>query len=122
MSALSKNVWPILMILASVWGVWAYIMPGYNDIVVLQTEKSQYEEAISNANEVTFLRGQLLNTYNAISKENWDRLATLLPDSIDRVKLGFDVNGVAVQNGIKLSSFQVENTVLPEATPPVQPA
>src|SRR5258706_4951777 len=106
MAALSKNVWPILMILASVWGVWGFIMPGYNDLVVLQAQKGQYEEAISNANEVTFRRGELLTTYNSVSKENWDRLSELLPSEIDRVKLGLDINGIAKKHGLNLINFQ----------------
>lgn len=107
MTTISKNLWPTLMIVASLWGFLGYIQPQFEEIRLLQEEKKEYEQAISNANEVRILRGNLIREYDSIPSDQWARLTRLLPNTVDGVKLVFDVSGVAAVHGLRLDSFSI---------------
>lgn len=111
----AKNAIPVLMLIASLWGVIGFLSPQYSVIQDLRAEKNQYTEALDNASQVRILRQNLLATYDSFSPEDTVRLKKLLPEKADGVALARDVTAVASIFGITIESFSFH-----ELTGPVQ--
>ncbi len=108
MPSATRNIIPILMLVASVWGLLWFVRPQYAEIKDLQAEKEEYDEAIKNANEVRALRSRLLETYSSFSPNDWKRLTIMLPDRPQGVELARDVSNIASIFNITLESFDFE--------------
>ena len=76
----------------------------------LRSEEAQYDEAIARSRELVALRDTLLSQYNGFPADQLDRLNTLLPDSIDNVRLIIDINTIARAYDMSLSSISVGAT------------
>ena len=129
MSFSARDIIPILMILASIGGLFGLVQPRYETIKSLRAEKAQYEDTLEKANEATrIMRETLLAQYNAIDSESWKRLDKMLPGRADGVQLARDMDGLAKVFNIKLNgfSFAEETPSAPAANPsaglPVPPA
>ena len=98
------------MIVASIWTLIGFLRPRYATIQSLRVEKTQYEQAINNANEARIIRGRLLETYSSFTPDDWDRLEKMLPEEARGVQLARDVNGIANIFGITLEGFDFQET------------
>jgi hypothetical protein len=58
-----KFLTPILLIIISIATVFWYIMPGYNDILTMRAEASQYDEALDKAKQAEERRQSLIADY-----------------------------------------------------------
>ena len=86
----------------------------------VQAVNSQYQTAINNAEQLVQKREQVLQAYNNISANDRDRLAKMLPDSVDNIRLMIDLNNVALQHGFSLQGIKAE--VPSDASNPSSPA
>lgn len=78
---------------------------------MLKQERGQYQEALSRVQELSEKRDALIDTYNAFSKEDLDRLARIVPDKVNTVKLVTDIDSIAGKYGITVRSVRVTDQV-----------
>ncbi len=97
-----KYIFPIIIIGACITVFVLAVSPRYK--AMQQTRESV---ALSNANLQTAARlaqsrEELITKYNAISKSDLDNLKTLLPDSVDNIRLIIQINALAAKNGLTI--------------------
>jgi len=93
-----------------------YTQPAYNSVKDLQTQITEYNAALDKARELQELKRSLLARYNTFGTDQLDRLARMLPDHVDNVRLVLDLDnmatryGMAVQNVVISKKAEVEKT------------
>ena len=102
------NIASIILILASFGLFFGYIDPKYTDIKALQAQKADYDKAFESATKLAAERDKLLSKLNSFKTDDINRLAKLLPDNIDSVRLIIDIDGIASQFGMRIHGFTVD--------------
>jgi Tfp pilus assembly protein PilO len=104
------NLFPILMLVASIGLFVGYIDPQYSEIKSLQSQKADYDQALVDANKLGKKRDDLLTQINSFKQEDLTRLSKLLPDNIDNVRLIIDIDEIAKQYGMRIRNFITSQT------------
>lgn len=91
----------LLVIIAASVGVFvAVIIPRYDIIKTEQAQVSTYTSNLATANQLQQSRQALIAQYNTISQSDLTNLTTLLPDSVDNIRLIIQINALATTNGL----------------------
>ena len=101
-----RFIFPILIILASVAGFFAYTDPVYKEIKNLKLKQEAYSQALSNSAKLREKRDELAVKYNSISPESLDRLGKLLPDSINNIRLIVEIVPLAAKHSMILKGVK----------------
>ena len=102
------NIISIFLILASIGLFFGYIDPTYTAIKDLRVEKADYDRALNNSKELQAERDKLLKKYNEMPRSDLDKLAKLLPDNIDNVRLIIDLDEMAKKYGMRIRNFKAD--------------
>ncbi len=81
--------------------------PKYQTTKAVRDKVAQLDEALDRAKELTALRDELSTRYNSFSDAEIKRLNTLLPDSIDTVRLIIDIDNVADAHDLTLLNIAI---------------
>jgi Tfp pilus assembly protein PilO len=84
-----------------------YTEPTYSGTGSLQAQISQYNLALSKAQQLDALKTKLVNQYNSMDPAQISRLETMLPDSVDNIGLILDLNNLAARYGLALENVDV---------------
>lgn len=80
----------------------------YQDSVKpLLAEVAQYDEALTNEALFRQAREQLSEKENSFPVDGRERLAKLLPDTVDSVRLIIDIDNLALKYGLRLKNVKV---------------
>lgn len=93
-----------------------YTKPAYDGVHSVQTQISEYDSALSKADELQRLKQQLLSRYNAFNPIDIDRLKKLLPDHVDNVRLVLDLDTLASKHGFALQNVVIDAQGLTKST------
>ena len=106
---MNKFLIPVILIITSI-GLFVFqINPNFEEIKVLKEKKLQYDEARNKSRELRIARDNLLERYNSFSKEDLVNLKKLLPDNVDNVRLVMDIDNIASEHGITITSIGIES-------------
>lgn len=93
-----------------VGGVW---QPAQS-VESLRTLNAQYDETLSQANDLYGQAETLRGQYSRISNDQKTKMAIMVPDSIDKVRLLSEVHSIAVQSGLTFNELSYsDGTALP---------
>ncbi|MEK7505854.1 MAG: type 4a pilus biogenesis protein PilO [Patescibacteria group bacterium] len=85
-----------------------YTNPAYQDsIKQKRAQIEQYDQVIEESKTLIGKRDSLIKQRNAIDPSELDRLIKLLPDTVDTVRLVFDIDRVASQYGLVVRKVRV---------------
>lgn len=93
---------------------YAFIYPSVGEISGLLEEKQKYSDYVGMVNNIENKKDELLTEFNNISEEDKKDIETILPDSLDFVRLISQIDAVAANYGIsidKISSREVDPSV-----------
>jgi hypothetical protein len=104
-----------LFLIASVGLFFLYVDPQVGIVSALNARSDELEGVVVQAEELKNLRDALLAKYNAIPSKDLERLAVVLPDESDVVRLLVDINTLAraLGAGIKEITVDASNIELP---------
>ncbi len=116
------------MLVASLGLFFLYISPTYTGdtgnspssaktITELRSVVADYDRALLTMKQIEEVRGGLLKQFNDIAESDRTRIAKLLPDYIDSVRLILDLNNVASKYGMSLSNITIADGVAAKNTP-----
>ncbi|MEZ6209199.1 MAG: type 4a pilus biogenesis protein PilO [Candidatus Paceibacterota bacterium] len=100
---------PLVIILISVGAIFGVAKPALEKRNALELEVASYQVALQNAADLRSIRDDLLTSYNSISTRELDELDTLLPDSVDNVKLVITIDEIAQRNGLVFSNAKYDS-------------
>lgn len=90
-----RYLFPILIIISCIIVFSALIQPRYAVLKETREEVASANTNLKTADTVAKSRQDLINKYNNIPKEDLDDLKTLLPDSVDNIRLIIQLNSLA---------------------------
>ncbi len=105
---MTKIIIALILSGISIFIIFAYVKPTYNDTKTILATTAQYDKALAKAREIQSLRQSLLSEYNLFSDANRKKLKKLLPDDVDNVRLILDIDGIATTRGIRIGSVKVD--------------
>lgn len=105
---MTKLTTPILLIILSIGLFFVYVDPKYNDVQKIILEQERFDQALDKSKELQIIRDRLLATYNTFSTNDLDRLAKLLPDNVDNVRLVLDIDHIASVYGMRIKDVSVD--------------
>lgn len=105
-----RTILSIVMILTSIGGFIAYIIPTYGDVKTIGQQKTEYLEILANARLLTEKRDQLLQIYNSITQPEIERLEKMLPTNPDNVKLILEIDALAKTQGLSLQNVKIKES------------
>lgn len=102
-----KRAIPFILIALAIIIFFMVIDPQYEEVKRLMKEKEDNDTMLTLAEDLQRKRDALHDAYNAIGADERERLAKLLPDTVDNVRLILDINNVAEQWGVPIKDISV---------------
>lgn len=91
----------LLILISAVVGVFIlFIVPEYKTVQQMQADVDTYNASLVTATKLKQSREALVTKYNSISKVDLDNIQTLLPDSVNNIKLIIQIDSLATKNGL----------------------
>lgn len=103
-----KFITPIILIVLGITMFFMVAKPAYDEISLLKQETSSYDQALSNSKALESERDKLTQKYNSIGGENLDRLAKMLPQSVDNIRLILEIEKIASPYGMALRDVKYD--------------
>lgn len=97
----------ILLIIISVFVFAGYVSPAWKGTKTLRAEERRFDEALTRSNDLIKLREALLQSYNTLPPQDLAKLDTMLPNSVDSVRLIIDLNAVASRHDMAVSNISL---------------
>lgn len=110
-----KGFFSLLLIVASIGVFVMFVKPRYESLQALRTSVAAANANLETAAKLTESREALIASYNSISKSDLDNIQTLLPDSVNNIRLIIQINSLATKNGLSLLrnvDYQAEDAAL----------
>lgn len=95
-----RSIFLIIIIIASIGTFVAYVKPQYEMARAMKKEINLSVSSLETAEKLKTSREELIEKYNAIPKTDLDNLKTLLPDSVDNIRLIIQIDSLASRNGL----------------------
>ncbi len=95
-----RYIFLLLIIAASIGIFVTIIVPRYGIIQADRTDVATYQANLVKANQLQQSRNALIAQYNNIPKADLDNIKTLLPDSVDNIRLIIQLDSLATKNGL----------------------
>ena len=102
-----KYLLSLILLLVSIGVFFAFIDPFYKEIEVIRLEIKGLDEALNNSKQIQETRDQLLGRFNAIPRQDLERIKKMLPDHVDNVKLILEIDRIASQYGMTIKNISV---------------
>lgn len=103
-----RFIMPIILIIISITLFFVFANPLYSEISVLRGEVASYNEALDNSKALENERDKLTAKYNAINPENLAKIAKLLPENVDNIRLILEIEQIALPYGMVLKDVQYD--------------
>ncbi len=120
-----NNAISIVLILASIGIGLFYIKPVYQgdtggaeiekkSVKELKIERTRYEAALTKMKEIIEIRNGKLTKYNSIKENERQKIAKMIPNNIDSIRLIIDVDNIARAYGMSLRDISISDDVVKE--------
>ncbi len=90
----------LLLIVASIGIFIAIIIPRYDVVKTQRTDIASYQANLDTAKQLQQSRDSLIAQYNNISQTDLSNLQTLLPDSVNNIRLIIQIDSLATKNNL----------------------
>jgi Tfp pilus assembly protein PilO len=95
-----RYIFLIILIALSIGAFTMYVQPRYRALKETRQAVASYSSNLDTAEKLKTSREELIQKYNNISKADLDSLKTLLPDSVDNIRLIIQIDSLAARNGL----------------------
>jgi len=103
-----KLIFKILAIVISLILFFAVIDPLYGEVKQLRSEVATYNIALDNSTELQATRDSLIEVYKGVKKEDKERLAHLLPNTISNIELILEIEKIANLHGMPIGDINFD--------------
>jgi hypothetical protein len=111
-----NTILPIFLIVVAAGIFVGYTDPAYHTALTNKTEASAYDTALGDSKQLVSIRDSLLTKYNSISEDERDRLTSMLPDSVDNIRLILEIANIAARYGMVPKEVSFGNGSAPTAS------
>ena len=111
-----KLIVPVILIVVAVGVFVAFTNPLYGKVTLLREQTGAYSGALDNSKALENERDKLAQKYNTIDSGNLARLATMLPENVDNIRLILEIEKIALPYGMGLKDVKYDATKKDETT------
>lgn len=104
---MSKIVTPILFFIIAIGLFFTYIRPAYDVLLAFQQQEKEIDQAIESTKELVIIHDNLMTELNNIDPKDKTRMRTILPESVDVVRLILDLDALATKHDIDIEEFEI---------------
>src|SRR5882757_7945527 len=97
-----RYVFLTILIIGSIFFFVEFINPAYQNVKYLKNAVTTSDGSLSTAGRIKKERDNLIAKYHSISKSDLDSLNTLLPDSVNNMRLIIQINALANKNNLSV--------------------
>lgn len=101
---------PIIFIVGAVLGFFMYTNPEYQKLKEKIAQNQRIVEANSKATTLRAVRQRLSDDRNKISEADVDKIAKMLPDSVENVGLIIDIDNIASKYGMRIRNTKINDS------------
>ena len=115
-----RYIFLTILIAVSLGVFFFFLKPQYQSARALQQQVAVYNSSLDTADKLKTSREELIAKYNSISKTDLDNIRSLLPDTVDNIRLVIQLDALAARNGlstIKNVNYQTEKEKQENETP-----
>lgn len=105
-----RTLTPIFCIVIAIAIFFFFTQPMFAEIQAVQNETSEYREAVENARLFNQTLQELVNARNSFSASELDRLESLIPASVDDIRLLVDLEALAEEHEMLIGNITVNNS------------
>ncbi|MBU6231878.1 MAG: hypothetical protein KGI45_00860 [Patescibacteria group bacterium] len=118
---MNRNITAFILIVLAV-GMYLTVTSGIvAQANAVQSVNAQYQAAIASSLKLIQVRDKVLADYNNLSADDRARLAKMLPNSVDNIRLIIDLNNLALRHGFTLKNVSAKTSdSVPAGQPPVR--
>lgn len=87
-----------------------YTRPTYDKVEAVKKDIQEFDQALEKSRELQELKRGLLSRYNTFNERDLARLAKLLPDHVDNVRLVLDLDNLASRYGMAVQNVLISNS------------
>ncbi|MBN2093801.1 MAG: hypothetical protein JW740_00275 [Candidatus Zambryskibacteria bacterium] len=102
-----SNVFKFGLILLAIIIGYLFAYPTVQDVFATLEDKQDYENSLSVAQNIEIKKQELLDELNKISNEDKEKIDTILPKSLDFVRLVSQIADVAARYGISIGGISL---------------
>lgn len=103
---MNRNVTATILIVLAIGIYVTFTRAKLAEVKAVRQVNDQYLAAIDNADKLVEVRKKVLDSYNAISDEDRERLDKMIPNTVDNIRLIIDLNGIANDRGLSLRNVK----------------
>lgn len=103
---MNRNFTAVVLIGLAIGLYFTYTNKQIDQIKATSSVNDGYISALSSAKELIRLREQVNNDWKKVSSDDQQRLAKMIPDTVDNIRLVIDLNSIAVKNGFSLKNIR----------------
>ena len=114
---MTRFIMPIVLIGIALSVFFVFTDPFYNEVSTLRKDVASYNDALDNSKMLESERDKLTAKYNAINPDNLIKIAKLLPENVDNIRLILEIEQIALPYGMVLKDvkYNIANPNLPVA-------
>jgi len=103
-----KFIIPTILVVIAIGIFVIFANPIYSEVRTLRVEAAAYKEALGNSKALENERDKLTQKYNSIPTADLQKLRTMLPDSVDNIRLILEIEKIAMTYGMPLKDVKYE--------------
>jgi Tfp pilus assembly protein PilO len=113
---MNRNVTATILIILAIGIYFTVTQSVIDQAKKVQAVNGEYRGAIDSANRLITTLNHVIDDYNNVSQKDRERLAKMVPTSVDNIRLIIDLNGVALKHGFSLQGVKTSVSANKEAT------
>lgn len=107
---MKRIIIPAILLAVSIGLFVFYTNPTFQGTKTLAVQNAAYDDALKKSQELRKLRDDLLATRRSFAAVDVDKLAHVLPDNVDNIRLIIDINNIAARHRMTLTDVQLGDT------------
>jgi len=103
-----RFVLPIILITIALIVFFVFLSPSLQEVKALQVDVDSYNEALDNSKALEYERDKLTKQFTSFDPDDLRRLETLLPNSINNIRLILEIESLASPYGMVLRDVRYD--------------
>ena len=104
-----RTIISIVLVVLSIVGWVVFFVPTYQSAALIKSQNAEYEAVLANSRKLDEARSSLLQKYQSFDQSDLSRLAVMVPESPDNVKLILELYSLASRSGLALQNAKVSD-------------
>jgi hypothetical protein len=115
---MNRNITATILIVLAIAIYVTFTRGVWSDASAVKAVNDQYASAVNSAEKLVSVRDQVLKSYNDISANDRGRIDSMIPNTVDNIRLIIDLNSVALRHGFSLKGIAATNGTAAKAAGP----